>query len=243
MNNPDSNKLQLFLTRDSECSYLPDQKSRSLLIDPELRLNPGIYSRLLAHGFRRSGGHVYKPHCDACRSCHPTRIPVESFQLKRRHRRTLKKNHDLNIKIRDKDFSEDHFDLYKAYQESRHPGGSMANSTPVEYETFLTTSWCESLFLEFWLGNKLVGVAVTDLLPDALSAVYTFFDPELGNRSLGNYAILQQIRIAQEANLDYLYLGYWIKECRKMSYKTQYQPIEVFRDERWGLHSDNENTS
>lgn len=109
----------------------------------------------------------------------------------------------------------------------------MADSSPEEFINFLGSDWCDTLFVEFHLDGKLAAVAIVDLLDKALSAVYTFFDPELASHSLGTYAVLWQIEHAKQLGLDYLYLGYWIKQCRKMSYKDQYRPLYGFIDQQW----------
>ncbi len=109
----------------------------------------------------------------------------------------------------------------------------MDNPTPESYLAFLTSSWSDTLFYEFRLEQKLLAVTVADQLGTGLSAVYTFFDPQYGARSPGNYAILWLIQQARRHNLPWLYLGYWIKECAKMAYKNQYQPFEIYRNGRW----------
>ena len=102
------------------------------------------------------------------------------------------------------------------------------------YTQFLVEPWGgETRFLELRIGDRLAAVAVTDHLPESLSAVYTFFDPEIEERALGTYAILCQIEEARRLGLEYLYLGYWIAECRKMSYKDGFRPLEARVGERW----------
>ncbi len=109
----------------------------------------------------------------------------------------------------------------------------MAQSSPEEYFNFLSSTWCNTLFVEMTIDKTLVAVAIIDQLNDALSAVYTFFDPDYSRYGLGNFAVLWQIQYARQLNLPWLYLGYWIKQCRKMSYKNQYRPIQAFINEEW----------
>ena len=109
----------------------------------------------------------------------------------------------------------------------------MANSSRSEYMDFLASSWCNTWFVEFSLAGELLAVAIVDRLDEALSAVYTFFDPRHDHLSLGTYAVLWQIRQAQQRNLKWLYLGYWLRDCQKMSYKTQYRPIQAFIADVW----------
>ena len=130
-------------------------------------------------------------------------------------------------------FEQSHYDLYLQYQNRRHAGGNMAESTTDEYMDFLGSSWCTTQFVEFSRAEKLIAVAVVDRLPNALSAVYTFFDPEFSDFSPGVYAVLWQIEWAKQLKLDWLYLGFWIKNCKKMSYKTEYHPFQILIDNRW----------
>ena len=131
------------------------------------------------------------------------------------------------------EFRQEHYDLYQAYTQARHADGEMADASAEDYLRFLASPWCDCLFLELRRQDRLIGVAVTDLLPDALSAVYTFFDPDHQRRSPGVAAVLSQIELAKQLNLRWLYLGYWIPGCRKMSYKDEYRPIEVLTQGEW----------
>ncbi|WP_031433409.1 arginyltransferase [Methylomarinum vadi] len=225
--------VPLLLTGQHECSYLPGQTAQTAFVHPSFPLNVEIYSRLIEQGFRRSGNDVYSPHCQHCKACIPVRIPVRLFNANRRQKRCLKKNQSATAIVKPAAFDQRHYDLYLRYQHQRHAGGSMADSSPEEYITFLGSAWCDTLFVEFHLDGKLAAVAIADLLDKALSAVYTFFDPELASHSLGTYAVLWQIEHAKQLGLDYLYLGYWIKQCRKMSYKDQYWPLYGFIDQQW----------
>ena len=109
----------------------------------------------------------------------------------------------------------------------------MSRSTTTQYLEFLTADWCATEFIEFRHRGQLLAVAVTDVLPDALSSVYTFFRPDLPHRALGVFAVLSQIRLAAERGLGWLYLGYWIEGCKKMRYKADYRPIELWNGENW----------
>jgi arginine-tRNA-protein transferase len=132
------------------------------------------------------------------------------------------------------EFNEEQFALYEKYVNFRHPNGGMDNPEPREYMEMLTCQWTKTSFIEFRQGSQLVAVAVMDELDDGYSAVYTYFDPYLSRRlSLGTYAILWQIQETYEQNLEYLYLGYLIDDCPKMSYKRNFSPLEQFVDNRW----------
>ncbi len=125
--------------------------------------------------------------------------------------------------------------MYMRYQKQRHQEGGMADSSPDDYISFLASDWCNTLFVEFSINGELAAIAIVDLLDNALSAVYTFFEPELSSYSLGTYAVLWQIEHAKEMDLEFVYMGFWIKNCQKMSYKTQYQPIQGFINNEWKI--------
>jgi arginine-tRNA-protein transferase len=192
-----------------------------------------LYSLLLEQGFRRSGDQVYKPHCSACCECVPTRIPVATFQPDRRQRRCIKRNHDTKVVIKPAEFNARHFELYRQYQINRHDKSNIVEITPDDYIKFLASSWCDSWFVEFLVGGRLAAVAVVDVLGRAFSAVYTFFDPEFHNYSPGTFAVLWQIEEARRRNFEFVYLGFWIKDCRKMRYKIQYQPLQGLIAGQW----------
>jgi leucyl-tRNA---protein transferase len=123
--------------------------------------------------------------------------------------------------------------LYARYVSGRHRDGDMYPPSVEQFRSFLLSQWCDTLFVRSWLGDELVAVAVTDRQPDALSAVYTFFDPAEDARGLGVFSILQQIELCRRLGLAHLYLGYWIRDCQKMRYKTDYRPIELFANGAW----------
>jgi len=225
--------LPLYLSAPHACSYLADRQSSTLFSDPEHPLDMATYSQLLRYGFRRSGGMVYAPRCEHCSQCISVRIPVEEFEPRRVHRRILRLNRTIQIRERAAEFVPEHYALYRRYTAVRHEDGDMANASPAEYMGFLYTEWCETRFLEFALDDRLVAVAVTDYTEDGLSAVYTFFEPELLDNSLGTFAILSQIDRARTLGLPYLYLGYWIRDSRKMAYKAGFRPLELWYEGRW----------
>ncbi len=225
--------LPLYLSAPHPCSYLPDRQSNTLFADPAQPMDMRTYGELLHYGFRRSGRVVYAPRCEDCSQCVSVRIPVDGFALRRKHRRILRSNHDIALYEHAAKFNRAHYDLYQAYTRARHQDGDMANASPAEYLGFLRADWCDTSFLEFSRDGELVAVAVTDVLLDGLSAVYTFFDPDLAQRSLGTFAILSQIDLARRRGLSYLYLGYWVRDSRKMAYKTEFRPIELCYGGRW----------
>ena len=225
--------LQLYITAESPCSYFDDRMSSNLVPDPQLRLNMPIYNQLIQHGFRRSGSHCYRPHCNNCESCVACRLNVDAFTSSRSQRRCLKSNIDLTMKMVDAGFTEEYFALYRRYLNSRHVDGSMSHPAEDDFRQFLFCDWCDTQFLEFRQAGKLVAVAATDIVSDGLSAVYSFFDPDLKNRSLGTYCILKQIEYAKQQQRDYVYLGYWIDKHEKMDYKKNFKPLQLYIDEQW----------
>ena len=229
-----SSSLRLFSSPEHECSYLPDKCAKTHFIDPDAPLDSALYGYLLEQGFRRSGSHIYRPGCDSCQACIPLRLPVDRFRPKRNQRRAwTRSKSSLRITMRPPEFQEEHFELYNRYMQSRHPGDEMADATPDSYMDFLSVKWCETRFVELHLGERLAAVAVTDLLPRGLSSVYTFFEPELAHSSPGVLAVLWQIREAQRLKQPWLYLGYWVPGCKKMSYKSQYQPLQLLYQGQW----------
>lgn len=226
-------QLPLYLSAPHRCSYLADRQSSTLFADPHGPMDMATYSELLRYGFRRSGRLVYAPRCEFCHQCVSVRIPVRDFAPRRSQRRIARDNADVSLHVVDPDFDPAHYALYQRYTRARHTDGDMANASPEEYLGFLKARWATTRFLELRLGDRLVAVAVTDYADDGLSAVYTFFEPDLDQRSLGTLAILRQIRLANELGLPYLYLGYWIKDSPKMAYKVRFRPIQLWRAGRW----------
>ena len=224
--------FRLGLTPPHPCDYLPGEFSRSLVVIDEETLNPRAYEFLLAQGFRRSGSHAYRPWCDQCRQCIAARIPVDAFRPNRSQRRVLAMNRDLAVNwVSATELDDEQWQLYHGYLQARHGEGEMARAGRTASNDFLFSHWADTELLEVRLGDELVAVAVTDVQPRSLSALYTFFAPEQARRSLGSFAIMQQVEAARAAGRSWLYLGYWIAPCRKMSYKANYLPLEVRRPE------------
>ena len=228
-------KLIFFASIAEPCSYLDDRTAVSAFANPHIDMDMQTYNDLIQHGFRRSGGYLYRPHCPSCHECVSVRVPLKKQKFSRNELRTIRRNSDLSVTFLKGKFRKAHFDLYKRYINSRHNDGSMANPSKSDYHRFLICDWTDTLFIEFRLNKQLIAVAVSDILSTGLSAVYTFFDPEYADRSPGHFAILTQIREAKSRDLEYLYLGYWIKDCDKMSYKRRYNPLEGFINDQWTL--------
>lgn len=224
--------LRLLLGTEQPCGYLPKRLSRSAFVAPHLQVNSEVYGALIANGFRRSGDYAYRPACNSCRACVPVRVPVANFTPNRAQRRCLKRNADLRVERRSQ-LDDEHFALYRRYLLSRHPFGGMDADDAKAFREFLGSSWGLTEFWCFHEGSTLRMVAVVDRLPEGLSAVYTFFDPEQTARSLGTYAVLSQIAAAQAEGLPHLYLGYWVAGSTTMDYKRHYAPLEQFDGSAW----------
>ncbi len=229
----DLSTLKLFATQPHPCSYIVGEQATTVFVDPEAKIDITLYSQLSLLGFRRSGGHLYRPQCNNCQACMSCRIPVSLFKANRSQRRCWQKNQDIQISTTERIDTLEHYNLYARYIESRHQDGDMHPPSEDQYKAFLTSEWGSTRYLEFRLKGELIGVSVCDHLEDGLSAVYTFYNADLNDRSLGKFAILAQIRKAQEMGLNYVYLGYWIKQCDKMNYKTDYRPLELLVNRRW----------
>lgn len=230
-----SNQLSglLFLLSDEQaCSYLPET-SQSACLDSRQKVDAELLGALTRRGFRRSGQLVYRPHCPSCTACIPVRIPVQQFSPGRGQKRTFKRGQQLQVIEQSPALTDEYYRLYQSYISARHADGSMYPPSPQQFRDFLGQSLPFSRFFEFRLNNRLLAVAVSDVLPDGLSAVYSFYDPRDRYFSLGRQTILWQIEHARQQGLPYLYLGYWIRDCQKMNYKTEYQPLELYINGRW----------
>lgn len=231
----DISSIKLYSTHEHPCSYLDDRAATTVFVDPSLELDVHVYSELSDYGFRRSGAHIYRPHCLQCQACIPVRLPVADFKASRAQKRCLKRNADLYTQECSTINTDEHYRLYQRYIEARHADGDMYPPSRDQYEEFLSSQWGVTRYIEMRssVDNALIAVAVCDRLEQGLSAIYTFYDPDQGHRSLGVYGVLMQIIEAQNLRLPYVYLGYWIRQCQKMSYKTQYRPLELFINNRW----------
>ncbi len=226
-------RIQFYLTAPYACSYLDGLEARSQVAAPAHLIGQAAYSRLIQEGFRRSGHYTYRPHCLGCKRCVPVRIDVAGFRPSRSQKRNFRRNQPLAAAILPLEFSDEHYELYRCYQRMRHTGGGMDLDDSEQYAQFLLSSQVSTSLVEFRDAEKLVMVAVVDRVDDGLSAVYTFFDPDLEKRGLGTYAVLWQVELARRLDLPYVYLGYWIKESRKMAYKTNYKPLQGLIEGRW----------
>jgi leucyl-tRNA---protein transferase len=228
-----TDRVRLFQTLPHTCGYFAERTAQNLVVDPGAPNLDKLYGPALAKGFRRAGGHLYLPQCAACQACVPCRIDAERFVPDRSQRRCLTRNADLHVVEATPGFTHERHALYERYLRARHSGGGMDAADADDFQRFLAAPWSPTLFLEFRQGERLLGVAVTDMALAGASAVYTFYDPDEMARGLGTWGILQQVELARRRGIPYVYLGFWIAGHPKMDYKRRFHPLEVRRHGRW----------
>lgn len=225
-------RVRLLLGTEHVCGYLPERRARSAFIDPGYALDATRYGALLDQGFRRSGGYVYRPMCVQCAACRPARVVVDEFVPRRSHRRCSAQNQGIELRVAPR-LTDEHFDLYRRYLGTRHRDGGMDPNDAEAFHEFLNCPWGRTEFWEFREKGRLLIVAVVDRVPQGFSAVYTFFEPDLPARGLGTFAILEQIRVARDVRMPYVYLGYWVPGSPTMNYKRNYRPLELLTPQGW----------
>jgi len=230
---------QFYLTAPSPCPYLPEQLERKVFTQLSGKAARGLNEALTHAGFRRSQNIAYKPACDGCAACVSVRIVAADFAPVRWQRRILAANSDLSAQSVPNVATVEQFELLRRYLDTRHAGGGMAGMDEEDYVAMVEDSAVPTHVVEYRQPmegrsrGKLIGAALTDVLADGLSMVYSFFDPAHASRSLGSYMILDQITRARTSGLDYVYLGYWVKGSRKMGYKARFSPLEALGPEGW----------
>lgn len=225
--------LQFYLTAPYPCSYLPDQLARSQVATPGFLVTAQAYSELVRRGFRRSGTFTYRPRCDSCRACVPVRIEVAAFAPSRAQRRASRRHRNLEVSLQPLENNEEHFALYRRYQNARHADEGREGESREQYRNFLLQSHVDTMLVEFRENGALRVVSIIDILEDGLSSVYTFYDPGVAQASFGTYNVLWQIDLCRKLELDYLYLGFWIRESGKMAYKAGFRPLQGLVEGEW----------
>jgi len=227
----DLQQIRIGLTDSHPCSYLTEREERvAVALDPAMHCGSS-YEVLLANGFRRSGDTIYKPHCDNCSACHALRVSVPDFSASKSQKRLLNKAKGFRWELKS-EMDADWFELYARYIEARHQSGSMYPPKKNEFAQFSVCNWLNTQYLHVFDDDKLVAIAVTDILSNSASAFYTFFDPDY-EISLGTLGVLYQLEYCQEQGKQWLYLGYQIDECPAMNYKVRFQRHQRLVNQRW----------
>ena len=232
---------QFYLTAPSPCPYLAGKEERKVFTHLVGERAPGLNDLLTHGGFRRSQSIAYRPACETCRACVSVRVVADDFVPTRSMRRVEQRNDDIVGEMRSAVPSSEQYSIFRAYLDSRHRDGGMADMTVLDYAMMVEDSHVETRIIEYRLktaagparNGPLIAVALTDILSDGLSMVYSFFEPEAENRSLGTLMILDHIRRAKEMKLPYVYLGYCVRGSRKMDYKSRYLPQERLMSTGW----------
>jgi arginine-tRNA-protein transferase len=234
---------QFYLTAPSPCPYLVGKEERKVFTHLVGERAAELNDLLTQGGFRRSQSIAYRPACDACRSCISVRVVAGDFRPTRNMRRVLERNTDIIAEMGPALPSSEQYSVFRAYLDSRHRDGGMADMTVLDYAMMVEDSHITTKIVEYrrrtpdsgftGRGGELLAVSLTDVLGDGLSMVYSYFDPDEASRSLGTFAILDHIARAREMRLPYLYLGYWVRGSRKMDYKGRFLPQERLMPSGW----------
>ncbi len=229
---------QFYLTSPAPCPYLPGKEERKVFTHLVGRRAANLNDALTHSGFRRSQTIAYRPACDQCKACVSVRILCDEFTPGRTQRRILARNADLSATMSEAQADAEQFALFRAYLNSRHSDGGMADMAMLDYSMMIEDSHVDTRLVSYRLpsGNglgPLVATCLTDVLEDGLSMVYSFYHPAEPQRSLGAYMILEHVARARAMGLPHLYLGYWVEGSKKMGYKAQYLPQERLGTEGW----------
>lgn len=220
------------LADPSPCGYLPD-RAASLEYRLIESLDAEQFACLLARGWRRFGQVLFRPRCQGCRECRPIRIDVTRFQPNRSQRRNPGRNADVQIELAPATFTPEHLRLHNAYHADMHVrrGWPESDVGRVEYrQMFLRRGWTFAQEFRYYRQGQLAGVALCDVVPEALSAVYFYHDPDWRPLGPGVFSILNHIRYARETGRRWVYLGFWVAGCQSMNYKRQFTPHELLTE-------------
>jgi leucyl-tRNA---protein transferase len=228
---------QFYLTAPSPCPYLAGKEERKVFTHLVGERAPELNNILTQGGFRRSQSIAYRPACEGCRACVSVRVIAKDFHPTQSMRRIARRNIDIGSNMRVAVPTSEQYSIFRAYLDSRHRDGGMADMTVLDYAMMVEDSHIETRIIEYRRGERaggdLVAVALTDVLGDGLSMVYSFFEPDEAARSLGTFMVLDHIARAQRMGLNYVYLGYWVRGSRKMDYKSRFLPQERLMPDGW----------
>ena len=221
-----------FMTKETKCPYLNNKSEKRLVTD--LNNNPFLFDELSTSGFRRIENWMYRPSCNLCSECKSYRVNLKNFSLTKSLKRVKKNNSNVSTLLKKNLTSDEYYDLFSNYQHKRHTGSSMSNMTFDDFKSMIETSPINTQLYEFRnKEKKLIGLMLFDYQKDGLSAVYSFYDIKFQKNGLGNFMILELIAFAQKLKLDYVYLGYYIKNASRMNYKLKFKEGELFSDGKW----------
>lgn len=226
---------QFYVTAPQPCPYLDGRMERKLFTALQGEGACALNDALSHQGFRRSQNVLYRPSCAECSACLSARINVANFTPRKSHKRTLKRNAHLERRATSPWATEEQYDLFREYLESRHASGGMVDMDVFEFSAMIEETPIRTRVIEYTdtTDRSLQAVCLTDVLEDGLSMVYSFFTPDKPKQSLGTHIILDHIDIAKDAGLPYVYLGYWVPGSPKMDYKAKFAGLEVYSDGRW----------
>jgi arginyl-tRNA--protein-N-Asp/Glu arginylyltransferase len=233
---------QFYLTAPSPCPYLAGKEERKVFTHLVGERAGELNNILTQGGFRRSQSIAYRPACEGCRSCVSVRVVANEFEASRSMRRIVNRNSDLVGEMKIAVPTSEQYSIFRAYLDSRHRDGGMADMTVLDYAMMVEDSHIETRVVEYRRregdqagrqAGDLIAVALTDVLGDGLSMVYSFFEPDEASRSLGTFMVLDHIERARQMGLAYVYLGYWVRGSRKMDYKSRFLPQERLTPDGW----------
>jgi leucyl-tRNA---protein transferase len=235
---------QFYLTAPSPCPYLAGKEERKVFTHLVGERAPELNNILTQGGFRRSQSIAYRPACEDCRACISVRVIATDFRPTPSMRRIVRRNADIAAEMRIAVPTSEQYAIFRAYLDSRHRDGGMADMTVLDYAMMVEDSHIETRIIEYRrrepkalpgkrAAGELVAIALTDVLGDGLSMVYSCFEPDEAARSLGTYMVLDHIERARSMGLAYVYLGYWVQGSRKMDYKGRFLPQERLMPEGW----------
>lgn len=231
---------QFYLTAPSACPYLPGREERKVFTHLVGRRAAQLNDALTQSGFRRSQTIAYRPACENCRACVSVRVLVDDFRPGRTMRRVLARNADMNAAYAPAQATSEQYSLFRGYVDSRHSDGGMADMSVLDFSMMVEDSHVETRLVEYRRPgadgrNELIACCLTDVLADGLSMVYSFYEPDEADRSLGVYMILDHIERARALGLPHVYLGYWVEGSKKMGYKSRFLPQERLGMNGWEL--------
>lgn len=227
-----------YITAPAPCPYLEGQTERKVFSYLGGPAAPAVNAMLSQRGFRRSQNIIYMPACEQCKACQPVRIIADAFEPSKSRKRIINKNKTLIRRIKGPNATSEQFSVLRGYLDSRHADGGMSEMTVLDYASMVEETAVDTIMVEYVEQmsdgrERLLACALSDRLPDGLSMVYSFFEPEEAKRSLGQYMILDHIALARELGLPYVYLGYWVRGSQKMDYKRTYEPLEALSHHGW----------